>query len=244
MEKEVFPHFTPDVMSGDEEDSSYVPPPRLRCKRFIIRSMVWRNPALVDFCRVLDALYFSLRHLENGKWSRGHFPDERLRCGRTGPGRTVPGLPHNFYNPTWLATLDPLEIEMLDMQPSVDLNFSEEIRRSVEHWCFILFFPPYMNVGLLPDFWVFKIDFQSPSRAAIHPSRPWKVRDLRPRRSQILPHLSPARPAVQYRSKWSQRLATHIPVLQTLIIVHATPLQYRGNILLPSLAHHGQNHGQ
>ena len=131
MEKEVFPHLTPAVMSGDEEDSAYVPPRGLRCKRFIIRSMVWRNPMLIDFCRVLDALYFSLRYLGNDKWSRGHFPDERLRCGRTGPGCPVPGLPQNFYNPTWLATLDPLEIEALDIQPSVDLDFSEDIRRYI-----------------------------------------------------------------------------------------------------------------
>ena len=147
MEQEIFPYLTPGVMSGDEEDFSYLPPRGLKCKRFIVRSMTWRNPAAVEFFRVLDALYFSLRCSDDGKWSRGHFPDERLRCERTESGRAVRGLPRNFYNPAWLATLDPLEIEMLDMQPSVNFDFSQDILRWVELCHFSLFYVLHNNVN-------------------------------------------------------------------------------------------------
>lgn len=145
IQREIFPYLTPAVMSGDEEDFSYLPPRGLKCKRFIVRSMDWRNPVAVEFFRVLDALYFSLRYSDDGKWSRGHFPDERLRCDRTGHGSAVRGLPRNFYNPAWLATVDPLQIEMLDMQPSVNFNFSQDILRWVE-LSFLFYFMSYMII--------------------------------------------------------------------------------------------------
>ena len=121
-------YCTPEVMSEDETDSEYDGPAD-RVGHFI-KIMNWRNPDVVNFFRVLDALYFSTRFKGN-KWSPGRFPHTRIPSVRLTECDAVPGLPVNFYRPQWLLQLNDMERRKLKTRPAIDLDFSQEILRCV-----------------------------------------------------------------------------------------------------------------
>lgn len=133
LNNELWPYLTPEVMSEDEEDSFYVPPKGLKCRKFIVCCYFWRNPDAAPFFRVYDALHLSTRFNSNGTPKPGRLPEIRLRCNRCIEGVAPSGLPENLYNPVWLRELSPLQIKKLEMKPSVELKFSEEILRYVSY---------------------------------------------------------------------------------------------------------------
>ena len=121
-------------MSDDETDSEWNGPPD-RVAHFIKRT-TWRNPDVVDFFHVLDALYFSTRFQWN-KWSPGRFPHTRVPSVRLTECDPVPGLPVNFYRPQWLSQLNEIERRKLKTRPAINLEFSQEILRYVKVISFI-----------------------------------------------------------------------------------------------------------
>jgi hypothetical protein len=121
-------YCTPEVMSDDETDSEWDGPAD-RVAHFI-KVMSWRNPDVVNFFRVLDALYFSTRFQWN-KWSPGRFPHTRVPSIRRTECDAVPGLPVNFYRPQWLSQLSEIERRKLKIRPAINLDFSQEILRCV-----------------------------------------------------------------------------------------------------------------
>jgi hypothetical protein len=119
-------YCTPEVMSDDETDSEWdgqadqVP--------HFVKVTNWRNPGIINFFHVLDALYFSTRFKAN-KWSPGRFPHIRVPSVRLKNCDAVPGLPVNFYRPQWLSQLGDIERRKLRTRPAIDLSFSRNILR-------------------------------------------------------------------------------------------------------------------
>jgi len=56
-------HCTPEVISDNETDAEWTGP-KDQLPHFI-STLAWRNPEVVDFFRVLDAMYFSSRFKDN-----------------------------------------------------------------------------------------------------------------------------------------------------------------------------------
>ena len=106
-----------DGMSSDEEVGS---------NQYDVVAKVWRSTELVIWLRTLDALY--RRSRENVKINtdrRGNDIHVRVPSGRINSrSRAVPGLPVNAYDPAWLSTLTPCDLEDLDVAEAVDLTFS------------------------------------------------------------------------------------------------------------------------
>jgi len=117
-------YCTPDVMSDDETDSEWDGPAD-QVPHFV-KIMNWRNPDIINFFHVLDALYF-LTHFKVDKWSPGRFPHTRVSSLHLKVCDAVPGLLVTFYRPQWLLELSDIERKKLKTRPAVDLNFSQNI---------------------------------------------------------------------------------------------------------------------
>lgn len=122
---------TPDVMSGDETDYEWQGPANQQPHYVLI--IDWRNPEVVLFFRILDALYFSSRFEHDGRIDAGRFPVTRVRSNTQVKGKVVKGLPENFYNPQWLLGLTQDERDDLMMEPPIELDFSPSTLRCVIH---------------------------------------------------------------------------------------------------------------
>ncbi|KDQ22724.1 hypothetical protein PLEOSDRAFT_36655 [Pleurotus ostreatus PC15] len=119
-----------EAMSGDESDHR---PKNSKhySERYIITTLPWRSnaPEVKNWFRGFDALHMSTRFLTDDRPGPGRFPHIRIDSTRLeSKAPPVPGLPTNFYNPSFLAGLDPLERDQLNIQPSVDLRFSRRIQ--------------------------------------------------------------------------------------------------------------------
>lgn len=111
-------------MSGDETDYGWQGPENRKPRHVVV--IDWRNPEVLLFFRILDALYTSTRFENDDKVDSGRFPNTRVRSNAVVKAKVVRGLPQNFYNPEWLKLLTTSEIDDLEMQPSVELNFELE----------------------------------------------------------------------------------------------------------------------
>ncbi|KAJ3503848.1 hypothetical protein NLJ89_g8249 [Agrocybe chaxingu] len=114
------------VHSGDESahDGGH--------NQYTITTMAWRNPALRNFFKVLDWLYLSTRFEDTShRAGRGAFPRRRVMVNRmdTYVLNAVKGLPINFYNPPYIASLDPVSLRELSAKPPVEIAISPEIFR-------------------------------------------------------------------------------------------------------------------
>lgn len=114
-----------DVMSGDESDH------RRGERRYIVKTLEWRNPAISSWLLTFDALHLSTRFNTTNTSKRGNFPVHRIRNTNRPAvaSEAVPGLPSNFYNKRWLETLDQFEHMALSMKPPINLSFSPYIQR-------------------------------------------------------------------------------------------------------------------
>ncbi|KAJ3567228.1 hypothetical protein NP233_g6497 [Leucocoprinus birnbaumii] len=91
---------------------------------------MWRNPApeVDNWFKTFDLLHMSTRFQANGRQERGRLPHHRLPPDpREKPQKSnyPKSLPSNFYNKTWLSTLDDNERNLLDIQAPVDLTFED-----------------------------------------------------------------------------------------------------------------------
>ena len=124
----VWSHCTPEVMSDNETDTKWKGP-KDQLPHFV-SVLSWQNPEVINFFRVLDVLYFSTRFRDN-KWSSGRFPHTRVPSLWVKHSDAVPGLPVNFYNPTWLTQLSDIEKKKLKMKQILKLDFVIQILRWV-----------------------------------------------------------------------------------------------------------------
>lgn len=119
--------MSPAVLSDDESDHEQGT--RHGQSRYFIVNEAWRSEELVIWLRTMDLLACG------EKWSGRHVARQgntrRLRrhSSRTKDGTAVSGLPENCYDSEWLHSLKRYQREELDVQPPVDLTFSEEEKR-------------------------------------------------------------------------------------------------------------------
>ncbi|KAF8870421.1 hypothetical protein BD779DRAFT_1455421, partial [Infundibulicybe gibba] len=113
-----------EAMSGDETDHEGF------AVRYVITNLPWRSDAaeVTAWFRTFDHLHMSTRFTSNDRATPGKFPHPRLVSRRLETHDTpVPGLPINFYNAHWIQSLDSFERDKLDVQPPLDLTFTQNI---------------------------------------------------------------------------------------------------------------------
>lgn len=125
-----------DVMSEDEPDGVG----SLGEKRYRIIESDWRDPRLVAWLRLFDGLYISTRFNEVGLPTPGSWPRIRIPPGPNAPKahrRPPSGLPRNFFNPKYLAGLQPYQLAQLQLKEPVTLTFPKDLVQYVNHSRFI-----------------------------------------------------------------------------------------------------------
>ena len=116
--------LTADTMSGDETDHCHGQ------TRYAILRVLWRAPAATVWLKTLDLIHLSSRFDSSGRAKRGAFPHKRVPSSRVEHNaEPVPGLPRNFYDPIWLQSLSEHGRRKLQIQHSVDLTMTEDVRR-------------------------------------------------------------------------------------------------------------------
>jgi len=111
-------------MSGDETDRQ---PGQ---HRYAIMRLNWCSQAATEWLRVFDHVHLSSRFNSNGRAKRGAFLHVQVpSCRVELSSQAVPRLPSNFYDETWLLTLDDHAKAKLDMLPEVDLSHTPAILR-------------------------------------------------------------------------------------------------------------------
>ena len=113
------------------EDEAYVVGDRLHYRKL---RLAWQSkaPDVIDWKRTLDNLHMSTRHKSNGDRKPGRLPRHRYPASgtRTSDPTVYPkGLPINFYDQTWLTTLDEFERRQLHAKKAVELIFPDNICR-------------------------------------------------------------------------------------------------------------------
>lgn len=111
-------------MSGDESDHADGE------ERYAYTNLPWRNPAteVKQWFKNFDYLHLSTRFTADDRATSGKFPHIRINSTRIERHATpVPGLPRNFYDPVWLERMDDFQVRELDVQPSIDLSFSQKM---------------------------------------------------------------------------------------------------------------------
>ena len=98
--------------------------------RYVIINPPWRSSLVTSFLRLFDKIHLSSRFTSLGRPKRGAFPHRRFPSRRVGQSRKpVPGLPRNFYDETWLASLEEFERDALNIQPERDLSVTNSVIR-------------------------------------------------------------------------------------------------------------------
>lgn len=112
------------ALSDDESDHDGGT--NLGRRRYAIVKEAWRSEELIKWLRTIDLLAFG------EKWGGRHAApkgnDRRLRVHstRSKDGEAIFGLPENCYDRCWLNSLNDFDRRILDMQPPLDMTFSED----------------------------------------------------------------------------------------------------------------------
>ncbi|KAH9022439.1 hypothetical protein EDB85DRAFT_1895253 [Lactarius pseudohatsudake] len=115
------------VLSDDESDHENGT--NLGQGRYAIVGEVWRSDELIKWLRLMDLLACGEKWDGRNVARQGNSRRLRLHSSRSKDGVAVSGLPENCYNPDWLNSLKRYERELLDVQPPLDMQFSDEERR-------------------------------------------------------------------------------------------------------------------
>lgn len=113
-------------MSGDESDRST----KQKDKKYFVVRPIWRSQEVTEWLRVMDLVYISSRFAADGRATKGNWVRNRIQSTRVDrDSKPIPGLPHNFYDQTWLEAQTRREKKALKMREAIDLGHSEEIIR-------------------------------------------------------------------------------------------------------------------
>lgn len=115
-------------VSGDETDHAS----NRHEEQFAITHLPWRSQdsEVTQWFRTFDYLHMSLRFTVDDRPGPGRFPRVRVPSRRQEQRNKTPpkGLPINFYDPGYLASLDDFERKKLRMAPRMDLSFSKRVK--------------------------------------------------------------------------------------------------------------------
>ncbi|KAH9068119.1 hypothetical protein EDB83DRAFT_2314650 [Lactarius deliciosus] len=96
---------------------------------YAIVGEVWRSDELIKWLRMMDLLACGEKWDRRNVAQQGNSRRLHLHSSRSKDGVAVSGLPENCYNPDWLNSLKRYERELLDVQPPLDMQFSDEEQR-------------------------------------------------------------------------------------------------------------------
>ncbi|KAH8978561.1 hypothetical protein EDB92DRAFT_1909152 [Lactarius akahatsu] len=97
--------------------------------RYSIVNETWRSKELVIWLRTIDLLACGEKWGGRNIARQGNSRRIRLHSTRSKDGIAIAGLPENCYDAKWLTSLKRYQRDKLDVQPPVDLAFSEEEKR-------------------------------------------------------------------------------------------------------------------
>jgi len=113
-------------MSGDESDRNA----KQTDKKYFVLRPAWRSQEVTGWLHIMDLVYVSSRFGADGRPTKGNWIRDRVRSTRVDQdSKPIPGLPHNFYDQSWLGSLTSGERKALRMREAIDLSHSEEIIR-------------------------------------------------------------------------------------------------------------------
>ena len=116
-------------MSDDESDHTAGKRSRRSDRQYKIVNDNWRNPAIRRWLRIFDLLYLDSKFGLLNRAAKGTWPRVRNPSYKVVISKPVLGLPENFYDPLWLASLSEEKRRALKMVPALTLNFDEETLR-------------------------------------------------------------------------------------------------------------------
>lgn len=118
--------MTLEAHSGDETDGC-TPDGQ---PRYAIVGVPWRAQRVTTWLRTIDRIHLSTHFKDNGRATPGAFPRYRIPTRRTEhKAGVVKGLPHNFYDASWLEALAESEVEELGMQSDLELSHTPAIQQ-------------------------------------------------------------------------------------------------------------------
>ena len=121
--------MTHAVLSDDKSDHESGTNLGMGC--YAIVREAWRSNEFIVWLRLIDLLACGEKWAGRNVARQGNSRRLRVHSSRLKDGVAVAGLPENCYEPRWLNTLKPYEREQLDVQPPLDMQFSDEERRCV-----------------------------------------------------------------------------------------------------------------
>jgi hypothetical protein len=123
------------ALSDDESDHKNGT--NLGQSRYVIVQEAWRSDELIKWLRLIDLLACGEKWDGRNVARRGNVRHLRVHSTCSKEGVAVSGLPENCYNPHWLGSLKDYQRRSLNVQPAIDMTFSEE-----ELSCVVLFLRP------------------------------------------------------------------------------------------------------
>ncbi|KAH9051246.1 hypothetical protein EDB87DRAFT_1572155 [Lactarius vividus] len=112
------------VLSDDESDHEQGT--HRGQSRYSIVNEAWRSKELVVWLRTIDLLACGEKWGGRNVARQGNNRRIRLHSTHSKDGVAIAGLPENFYDVEWLNSLKRYQRDKLDVQPPMDLAFSEE----------------------------------------------------------------------------------------------------------------------
>ncbi|KAH9020120.1 hypothetical protein EDB85DRAFT_1872697 [Lactarius pseudohatsudake] len=97
--------------------------------RYSIVNESWRSKELVVWLRTIDLFACGEKWGGRNIARQGNSRRIRLHSTCSKDGIAIAGLPENCYDVKWLNSLKRYQRDKLDVQPPVDLAFSEEENR-------------------------------------------------------------------------------------------------------------------
>lgn len=117
------------VLSDDESD--HESGTNLGRGRYAIVKETWRSEEMIIWLRLIDLLACGEKWDGRSVARQGNSRRLRVHSSRLKDGVAVEGLPENCYDSRWLDSLKPYERELLDVQPPLNMELTEEERLCV-----------------------------------------------------------------------------------------------------------------
>lgn len=111
-----------------DDDSDHEAGSHLGRSRYAIVREAWRSEELIKWLRTIDLLALGEKWGGRLVAHRGNVRRLRIHSTRSKDGVAVIELPENCYDRDWLNSLNDYERKILNVQPPLDMTFSEDER--------------------------------------------------------------------------------------------------------------------
>lgn len=122
-------------MSEDEPDWRSTTGGAKTPKDYFVVRPAWRSQEVTAWLRVMDNVYLARRFTSDGRVTRGSWIRNRKPSNRVNHEATpIKGLPLNFYDEGWLASLPPKQRRRLRAKKPLDLAHTEKMMGYALHY--------------------------------------------------------------------------------------------------------------